>query len=320
MTEEMVQPVACEATPARWSLAWQHRDRLMRIARRRTTNEHEAEDVVSEVLLRSVQALPLDDEALARWLTAVTINVCADVARDRRRSGKRALYSVRQLLPEPSPEQQILDREAAAAAVRRLNRLPPRQREALLLRTSGFTVEEIARELDVSYKTAESLLSRARTFMRKAAVLCVGGATMLRLMRRHAKTAPVLSAAAFVVAVGTGHWLAGPGANTGAGPTTGKAPWSIQVAHISRPSQPAATPAHVAARTHRGTIHRAQAPGATRDETREVVRSSRLSAGHNHANTPWVRRQRPGENALQTARSCLREGPQVTLTYVGCPG
>jgi RNA polymerase sigma factor (sigma-70 family) len=292
----------------------------MRIARRRTTNEHEAEDVVSEVLLRSVQALPLDDEALARWLTAVTINVCADVARDRRRSGKRALYSVRQLLPEPSPEQVILDREAAAAAVRRLNRLPSRQREALLLRTSGFTIEEIARELDVSYKTAESLLSRARTFMRKAAVLCVGGAaTMLRLMRRHAKTAPVLSAAALVVAVGTGPWLTGPGANAGAGPTTGKASWAIQVAHISSPPRPAATPARAPARVRGGTVHAADGPGSTRDETRQVVQSSRFSAGRTHADTPWVRRQRPDETALQTLRRCLHEGPQVTPTYVGCP-
>ena len=74
----MSHQVLYEPTPNRWSLAWAHRDRLLRIARRRTANEQEAEDVVSEVLLRAAESIPLTDDALGKWLTTVTINVCAD--------------------------------------------------------------------------------------------------------------------------------------------------------------------------------------------------------------------------------------------------
>jgi RNA polymerase sigma factor (sigma-70 family) len=194
---------AYDADPARWSRAWQHRERLLRIARRRTMSEQEAEDAVSEVLLRASEGAITDDDAFARWLTSVTLNVCADIAREHSMSGKHAVYSVRQLMPVPSPEQVVVDRETAATAVHRLSRLPDRQREALLLRSAGFGVDEIAEHLDVSYKTAESLLSRARAFMRKTvAVLLAIFVGLGRLLRRPAKTAPAFAVAALTIAVG----------------------------------------------------------------------------------------------------------------------
>jgi RNA polymerase sigma factor (sigma-70 family) len=311
-------PAFSEPTSARWSDAWEHRERLLRIARRRTFSEHEAEDVVSEVLLRAAVSVPLTDEALARWLTTVTLNVCADLAREHARSGKRAVYSMRQLLPEPSPEQLVIDREAAATAVRRLSRLPERQREALLLRSTGFSVAEIAAELEVSYKTAESLLSRARAFMRRAVVVTAAILSgLLRGLRRQTKAAPVIAAAALMFAIGGGSspaWsrLTPPGPSRSAQPGL-----SVQVVPtlslVAEGPRPTTDKPGRGAGTNRHNTFRQRAP---RRQTR--VHSAHVETGRAHMTTPPVTYEHGDETFLQTAKRCV-QGGVVTLKHVGCP-
>ena len=312
----MSQSAAYDFDPM-WSHAWGHRDRLLRIARRRTMSLQEAEDVVSEVLLRAAERSALEDDALARWLTAVTLNICADVARERAQSNKRAAYSVRQLLPEPSPEQVVVDRETAATAVQRLSNLPDRQREALLLRSAGFGVDEIAAQLDVSYKTAESLLSRARAFMRKTvAVTATIVLGLLRGFRRHTKSAPVLTAAAvvFAVAIGTGaEW------NT-AGPPDAPAVKFGPALTVKVTEGPSRATPHTAV-----THHHAQQPVSVAHRTtsdhpgRTLVPPARIRTRGPYAKTPGATYSHGKDSLLTSVARCLEQGPQLTPQMMGCP-
>jgi RNA polymerase sigma factor (sigma-70 family) len=312
------QPAFSPPTPARWSHAWQHRERLLRIARRRTFSEQEAEDVVSEVLLRAAVSVPLTDDALARWLTTVTLNVCADLAREHARSGKRALYAMQQVLPEPSPEQLVLDRELAATAVRRLSRLPERQREALLLRSTGFTVAEIATELDVSYKTAESLLSRARAFMRRAVVVTAAILSgMLRRLRRHAKASPVMAAAALTLVIGGGSSPAWTRPTAHGPMRAAQQPLDVQA--VTTPSQvgtglrPMTDKPRRVARTDSHQTPRESAP---RRQT--MVHPAHVATGPAHITTPPVTYEHGDETFLQTTQRCV-QGGVVSLKHIGCP-
>src|SRR4030095_10691181 len=99
----------CGSCSDRWNRLWSERNALLRVARRRTLNEDEAQDAVSEALLRGWQAADLSDEHLGAWLTRVTINLCHDIARDRARADRRIAYAVRHDMADASPEQRVID-------------------------------------------------------------------------------------------------------------------------------------------------------------------------------------------------------------------
>jgi hypothetical protein len=72
-------------------------------------------------------------------------------------------------------EEQVCDRfEAVWAASLAAELLPPRQAEALHLTAAGYDVQQVASELGVNYRAAESLLARARRTLRAALTAGVG--------------------------------------------------------------------------------------------------------------------------------------------------
>lgn len=197
----------------RWSLVWSQRPRLLRIARRRTSNEQEAEDVVAEALLRAMESAGVDEERLPAWLTTVTVRLCVDLQRERAR--EQRLWS-RAGVPATaaSCEDRVCDRSEAAWVSRRLTALPSRQAQALRLRADGHDVDGVARSLGVSYRTAESLLARGRAAARSW--LGVGLAAFAALVARSGRVIRISSAAkttlvstslaALGVAAGTQAW------------------------------------------------------------------------------------------------------------------
>jgi RNA polymerase sigma factor (sigma-70 family) len=163
-TTDEVSP-ALAGRSRRWSLVWSQRARLLRIARRRTASDHDAEDVVAEALLRAMESPEIDDERLPAWLTTVTVRLCIDVQRERAREHR--LWS-RTGAPGTSAscEERVCELSEAAWVSRRLTALPARQAQALRLRADGHDVAGVARSLGVSYRTAESLLARGRAAAR----------------------------------------------------------------------------------------------------------------------------------------------------------
>jgi len=149
-------------------LVQRHLDRVVATAERILVNRPDAEDVAQDALLRLWRHAPRWHAGRARlstWLYRVTINLCLD---RRRRPQMQALDDV----PEPvdpgtdgfaSVHRSQTARRVGAA----LAGLPPRQRAALALcHYQGLSQAEAASVLDVSVKSVESLLVRARRQLR----------------------------------------------------------------------------------------------------------------------------------------------------------
>ncbi|MGH3744907.1 MAG: RNA polymerase sigma factor [Mycobacteriales bacterium] len=150
----------------RWAAAWEHRPLLLGLARQRVES-HDAEDVVSEAMLRAATTGDLRAEALRPWLVTTTLRLCADdhrrSVRDRRRNQLLAAWE-----PEtaPAPDEEVLDLVHAEWLATQIDRLPERQARALWLRAHGHDIASIAIQMVLPYKTVESLLSRGRHSLR----------------------------------------------------------------------------------------------------------------------------------------------------------
>ncbi len=163
-----------------------HRPDLLRHCYRMLGSFADAEDTVQDVLLNAWKARDsyAGDAPVGHWLMRSATNACLnELARKRRRglppterepsSGLAAIEELEMadwLTPAPDsqlfapPAQALEARESVALAfLALLQRLPPRQRAALLLKdVVGWTAEEVAVALDLTVPSVNSALHRAR--------------------------------------------------------------------------------------------------------------------------------------------------------------
>lgn len=125
----------------------------------------EAEDVTQEALLRLWRAAPdwrQGEAKVSTWLYRVTANLCID--RLRKGRGGPDLDSIPE--PEdgaPSAADTMQAKSRAAALQAALNRLPDRQRQAVILRhIEGLSNPEIAEIMDIGLRAVESLTARGK--------------------------------------------------------------------------------------------------------------------------------------------------------------
>jgi RNA polymerase sigma-70 factor, ECF subfamily len=128
----------------------------------------EAEDVCQESFMKLWQFAPQWTPGRARvatWLYQVALNACRDRQRRRR---PQALADPDELQADTAGPGRLQERAETGALVRQaMERLPERQREALVLfHFEGHTQSEAAAVLDVSVDALESLLARARRTLR----------------------------------------------------------------------------------------------------------------------------------------------------------
>ena len=142
--------------------------RVLSLARRMLGELSEAEDVAQESFLRAWKQAPSWRPGQARfdtWLHRVTLNLCYDRLRRRRETPTEAP-------PERPDEGPSPDRGLEAADVGRrveaaLQKLPDRQREAIVLcHYQELGNIEAAALMGVSVEALESLLSRGRRALR----------------------------------------------------------------------------------------------------------------------------------------------------------
>jgi RNA polymerase sigma-70 factor, ECF subfamily len=146
----------------------QNERRVLRVALRLLNNPQDAQDASQEVFLRLYKHLGNLDEAhgYEPWLYRVTVNVCRDMARGRRRSvGLEAL-------PEPPARGPDAYQDAERAQQLEIMRcglscLGEKERAALVLRdVEGLSTREVAGILGSSEKTVRSQISTARVKLR----------------------------------------------------------------------------------------------------------------------------------------------------------
>jgi RNA polymerase sigma factor (sigma-70 family) len=129
-------------------------------------SEHDAEDVVQDVLIRAHAALCCGEgpEELRPWLYRLVRNRAIDEIR-RARWGHEALEAETSLAGARcyEPAAVLRRRESMRRLVEDLAGLPRSQRTALLARElDGFSAEEVAVQLGVSVAAAQKLAMRAR--------------------------------------------------------------------------------------------------------------------------------------------------------------
>lgn len=128
--------------------------RLYRLIRFQVPSEADAEDVLSETWLTVLKSIKDFEEnaALSTYLYSMTKRCIMEFYRKRRHT---AALTDNFSIPGPQPASLVLQ-EA-------LQKLPEQHRQALLWRYQhGLTVSEISEKLGHTYKSTESLLSRAR--------------------------------------------------------------------------------------------------------------------------------------------------------------
>jgi RNA polymerase sigma-70 factor (ECF subfamily) len=127
----------------------------------------EVKDAAQETFLRVFRHLKRYDESrdFHGWLARITVNVCRDLARGRRRRATVALDETR------ASDDRVHDEVAArcdAALVRRaIDTLPERERLAIILRdVDGLSTEEVAEILGNKPVTVRVQLNKARAKVR----------------------------------------------------------------------------------------------------------------------------------------------------------
>jgi RNA polymerase sigma-70 factor (ECF subfamily) len=145
------------------------------LARRRLPGRDISEDIVQEVFVRALRALPeLDlDRPLWPWLRTVCINVCTDVLRAPRTWAEESVDDVPDRVNDTAsgsdPAASLIAAEHRLLIADALHTLAPRQREILLKRVvDGATTEAMAASDGSTIDAIKSAVKRGRTGFRAA--------------------------------------------------------------------------------------------------------------------------------------------------------
>ncbi len=159
-------------------LVERHSKAIFRVAYRMTGNEHDADDVVQEALLRAYRQLPAFEERanFGTWLHRIAINCSLDLLRSRGRIDKHyggeletaeMSGAARSLGPEP--DRLLLSSELQQQVALAMERLSGNERTAFMLRHfEGMPVEEIGRTLGIQVNAAKHTIFRAVRKLREA--------------------------------------------------------------------------------------------------------------------------------------------------------
>jgi RNA polymerase sigma factor (sigma-70 family) len=140
---------------------------LRRYVHRLTGDPDMAEDVAQETVLRFMRAEQEGRVHTARaWLYRTATNIVRDQARHEAMLRRKAVPVDADTTPTP---EQDLERSEVIRQVRAvLERIPPRDRELLILRESGFKYREIADVIGVKTQSVPVLAARALERFRAA--------------------------------------------------------------------------------------------------------------------------------------------------------
>ena len=159
-----------------------HGRRLFRLAYRMTANEHDAEEIVQDALLKAYRSLNRFESRsnFGTWL----YRICANCALDRMR--KQKAEDIRRDTPaadadegaldaldtaaasDPGPDRLAMSSEVNAAVCTAMDLLSGPERAAFVMRhVDGFSIEEIAETLSISVGATKNTVFRAVQKLRR---------------------------------------------------------------------------------------------------------------------------------------------------------
>jgi RNA polymerase sigma factor (sigma-70 family) len=150
---------------------------VYRLAYRYVGQLDEAEDIVQEVFMRFYHLPPhATSEAQQRaWLCRVAINLGLNALRkhksrfdQERQLNTLVQESILDFAAERNPERFVLAGEQAELVRGILAQLPERQQVCLMLRSTGFSYEEIAEATGIPITSIGSVLARAMQAFRRS--------------------------------------------------------------------------------------------------------------------------------------------------------
>lgn len=167
--EALMARIARGDEPAFRMLARRHLPAAVGLARRVLGNAAEAEDVAQEAMLRVWTHAPRWQPlaAFRTWLTRVVVNLCLD---RKRRTAWVELEAAGEVVDSAlGPGQRIEDEERERLLASAIDRLPARQRTAIVLTyTEGMSNAQVAEMLGTSVSAVETLLVRGKQSLRRA--------------------------------------------------------------------------------------------------------------------------------------------------------
>ena len=147
-------------------LVRRYQDRMYRFILRMVHSHDEALELTQEAFIKAWEALPewRPDAEFRTWLFRIASNAATDCLRRRKVVEFVALEEDYDVPGEdPGPEAQLQTKQSLAALESALARLPPEQREIVLLREiEDMAYGEISAALGINEGTVKSRLARAR--------------------------------------------------------------------------------------------------------------------------------------------------------------
>jgi RNA polymerase sigma factor (sigma-70 family) len=137
--------------------------KIVRVADRLSGNPDEAEDLAVEAFWRLWERPPRHRENLSGWLYRVVTYLAYNAIRSK----KRRIHYEEQLDPDlgiragKTPSESLENAQERLAVRLALSRMPLRDAQILILRSSGLAYKEIAASLGISSASVGTLLVRA---------------------------------------------------------------------------------------------------------------------------------------------------------------
>ena len=145
------------------------RRRVFHIAYKFTGKHDEAEDLTQEIFLKLFKSLDKfrRDADFSTWLSSVARHYCIDHYRARKREREVLVDDLLAFDMAPAsygnPQRAIEETDSKVLLRRGLDQLPPKLREAVVLRDlQGLTYQEMADRLDLPEGTVKSRINRGR--------------------------------------------------------------------------------------------------------------------------------------------------------------
>lgn len=164
LDDALMAQVARGSEAALEALVLRHRDRLVRLSARLTSDHGQAEDIAQETFMRLVDHAPRYESRgqFRAWLHTIARRLSLNVLRTRQRRSEVSLEAAFDSPSRTNPEKCLELREVRAA----LARLPERQGQALWFKAAGgLSYREIADALDCSEADVANAIFRGREML-----------------------------------------------------------------------------------------------------------------------------------------------------------